>query len=489
MGMLKNIKRNIMSIGAIALVVGSFAVAAGVFTPTEANSGHQCKGYGDGRENSSNAIIRNGVCTPSEFLKKYKENKTGDLPAIYKHYGINVNDFKNAKPGVVTRSGDVKVDGKVVAKNAYTMGRTHDNRTGSKKITINGKTYWQRSDNSNQHSTEQAVMVVFDQFGRFKSAIINSCANPLIAVPTKPKPSAVCENVTINKTTTRNRYLVTAKASAKDGAKITGYTFDFGDGTKVKQNGHLMHHTYKKEGTYTVKVTVHTNIGDKTSTNCQGKVTVAPEPTVKVCEVNTGNIVTIKESEFDSKKHSKNLDDCEKITVCEIESGNVIEIRKPQFDSKKHSKDLDDCKSIKVCEVESGKVIEIRKTEFDDKKHSTNLDDCEDIEVCEVETGKIVTIRKTEFDETKHSNNFDDCKTIEVCEVETGKIVEIRKSELDESKHSTDLKDCEEKEVPPVEETPVELPTTGVADTLMQLLGLGAVTASALYYAASATRR
>ena len=423
MGMLNNIKRNILSIGVIALVVGSFAVAAGVFTPTEANSGHQCKGYGNGRENSSNAIIRNGVCTPSEFLKKYKENKTGDLPAIYKHYGINVNDFKNAKPGVVTRSGDVKVDGKVVAKNAYTMGRTHDNRTGSKKITINGKTYWQRSDNSNQHGAEQAVMVVFDQFGRFKSAIINSCGNPLVAVPTQPKPSAVCENVTINKTTTRNRYLVTAKASAKDGAKITGYTFDFGDGTKVKQNGRLMHHTYKKEGTYTVKVTVHTNIGDKTSTNCQGKVTVAPEPTVKVCEVNTGNIVTIKESEFDSKKHSKNLEDCEKITVCEVE------------------------------------------------------------------TGKIVTIRKTEFDETKYSNNFDDCKKITVCEVETGNVIEIRKSDLDDTKHSTDLTDCEEEEVPPVKETPAELPTTGVADTLMQLLGLGAVTASALYYAASATRR
>ncbi len=75
-------------------------------------------------------------------------------------------------------------------------------------------------------------------------------------------------------------------------------------------------------------------------------------------------------------------------------------------------------------------------------------------EVCELETGKIITIKKDEFDETKHSTNFDDCKTPE-----------------------------------PTPEVPVELPTTGLAGTLMQLFGLSTLTASIIYYAASASRR
>ena len=78
-----------------------------------------------------------------------------------------------------------------------------------------------------------------------------------------------------------------------------------------------------------------------------------PKPPVKieVCELDTKKIITIDEKDFDSKKHSKDLNDCKvvepnKITVCELDSKKVITIDEKDFDSKKHSKDLNDCKTI-----------------------------------------------------------------------------------------------------------------------------------------------
>ena len=65
-----------------------------------------------------------------------------------------------------------------------------------------------------------------------------------------------------------------------------------------------------------------------------------------VCELATKKIVTIKESQFDSTKYSKNLKDCEtpgKITVCELSTKKIVIINESQFDASKYSKDLSKC--------------------------------------------------------------------------------------------------------------------------------------------------
>ena len=69
---------------------------------------------------------------------------------------------------------------------------------------------------------------------------------------------------------------------------------------------------------------------------------------IKVCELDTKNIITIKENEYDKSKHSKNLADCEEkakpIKVCELDSKDIVTIEEKDFDSNKHSKNLEDCK-------------------------------------------------------------------------------------------------------------------------------------------------
>lgn len=103
---------------------------------------------------------------------------------------------------------------------------------------------------------------------------------------------------------------------------------------------------------------------------------------IEVCDLTTKKIVTIDEKDFDSTKHSKNLNDCKEvpatIQVCNLADNKIITINEKDFDSKKHSKNLADCeqKTIQVCDLNSKTIVTIDSKNFDSKKHSTNLADC-----------------------------------------------------------------------------------------------------------------
>jgi uncharacterized repeat protein (TIGR01451 family)/LPXTG-motif cell wall-anchored protein len=86
--------------------------------------------------------------------------------------------------------------------------------------------------------------------------------------------------------------------------------------------------------------------------------TCAPPKDIKVCELASKKIITIKEDQFDASKHSKNLKDCEanKITVCEIASKKIITIDENKFDASKHSKNLKDCETTPVTPAELPKT-------------------------------------------------------------------------------------------------------------------------------------
>lgn len=97
------------------------------------------------------------------------------------------------------------------------------------------------------------------------------------------------------------------------------------------------------------------------------------------------------------------------------------------------------------------------------------------ISVCELATNKIITIKETDFDSSKHTKDLSKCdvKTIQVCELSTKKIITIDESQFDSKKHTKDLGQC------------VELPHTGPTETILGLLGLGAIVASLGYFIAS----
>ncbi len=69
---------------------------------------------------------------------------------------------------------------------------------------------------------------------------------------------------------------------------------------------------------------------------------------------------------------------------------------------------------------------------------------------------------------------------ITVCDLTTKTIVTIKESAFDDTKYSKDLSKCDS-----VPTTPGELPTTGISDSILAIVGLGALVASISYYVMS----
>ncbi|MEO5691474.1 MAG: DUF11 domain-containing protein [Candidatus Saccharimonadales bacterium] len=111
--------------------------------------------------------------------------------------------------------------------------------------------------------------------------------------------------------------------------------------------------------------------------DCDDAVVELPVPEIKVCELSTFKIITIKEPAFNSNLHSKNLADCTRLQVCELSSNTVITIRETAFDATKHSKTLTDCENIQVCDLTTGQVITIAQNDFNANKHSKEPYDCQ----------------------------------------------------------------------------------------------------------------
>ncbi len=90
---------------------------------------------------------------------------------------------------------------------------------------------------------------------------------------------------------------------------------------------------------------------------------------ITVCEVNSGNIKTIKQSEYDAHPSlyaDKNSDKC-KVKVCDINSGSVITIQNDEYNAHKDkyaSSDSDKCKTITVCELSTKTVKTINKDTY-----------------------------------------------------------------------------------------------------------------------------
>lgn len=112
------------------------------------------------------------------------------------------------------------------------------------------------------------------------------------------------------------------------------------------------------------------------------KFKVKPLPVVDkditVCRLSDSTYpVTIKESEFDTAKYSKNPADCTKMIVCRLSDKTYpVTIKTSDFDSSKYSKDVNDC-NITVCRL-SDKVypVTIKASEFDSSKYSMSSADC-----------------------------------------------------------------------------------------------------------------
>lgn len=242
-------------------------------------------------ECSDNAIIRCGAMSSGTLKKKYAENDRG-LSKIFSHYNISATDIANsgsAKIGYVHTNGTVTVDGKVVATDAYTVGRSAS--LGGSKVKIDDGLYvYQGPDRLKSPLT---AFVFFTSDGTFKSAVLRVCGNPVKAKP-PVKLVYSCDLLTATKIS-RAEYEFVTKATAKNGARIVDYSYAFGDGSN-KVAGSSVRHSYAKDGTYTATVTVNVVADGSTKAvtrqTCKATVKVTPVVTpITVCDTDTKKII------------------------------------------------------------------------------------------------------------------------------------------------------------------------------------------------------
>ena len=216
---------------------------------------------------SNNSIMRCGATTAAEFKNKCNANAEGDLRAIYGHYWIPCD--VQVVEGQAFKDNTVRVNGRVVATNAQSIGRVQ--KPGDHAISIAGRTYWEAPNSSAFKSDGLPTFVALDAQGNFKYAIIKDCGNPIYATPTpptpppvppKPQPQYSCNALNITSiNTTKKRF--TASASASNGAQVVGYSFSFGDGKTLDSTNVTVDHEYAAPGSYTAKVTVKVKVGNE----------------------------------------------------------------------------------------------------------------------------------------------------------------------------------------------------------------------------------
>ncbi len=137
------------------------------------------------RDCDANAIMWCGAYGKTEWAYKVVggdgHNPAANIQAIYKAYGVSVDEMKVAVDGTVTKDGKVIVGGKTVATGAKSIGRQY--MPGSTKE--NG--VWIRPTSVSFKSDLDAF--VYMKNGKFEWAVVKSCGNAVTATPViTPKP-------------------------------------------------------------------------------------------------------------------------------------------------------------------------------------------------------------------------------------------------------------------------------------------------------------
>ena len=308
-------------------------------------------------------VVYCGTHSMSELQTAYSRT---EIKELYKEWYVTetmVQGGSNMREGVVDANGNITVDGRVVATSAITVqskAGTRQPQPQRSYKTSNGYTYYQYTTGQSFVDGPKSYNIYawFDNNGSFITGVIKDCGNPVWGNPTTPpaKPALTCDALQVTEIS-RNTFKFSVKATAKDGASITSYTYNFGDNNIKTTNSSEIQYTYAKEGNYKVTVTVNgkeTGEVKRQSEGCTKTIVVKPEPKMIVCVIEEGGkkyTKEIKKEEFNEKIHKTNLDECKeapaKIKVCIVEEGGkkyTKEIKKEEFNEKIHKTNLDECK-------------------------------------------------------------------------------------------------------------------------------------------------
>lgn len=341
--------------------------------------------------------------------------------------------------------------------------------------------------------------------GRIIAVPGDNC-NETVTVEEEKVPVFACESLKISDTINRTEFKFTATASAEN-ATIKSYTFDFGDSknetvTTSAKTASATHTYPDKAGTYTAKVTVTMSDGKTapSTKNCEVTVTVKEKeaPSIEIVKTVNGKEhikvdvgteftyeITVKNTGNVTLKDALVTDDAPKeVTLLSSSLGTIknnqwtytiAELKAGQSKSftikAKYAKYAGGTHENKVC-VDTP-TIPGKPDDCDEATTETH----EKIEVCDLNDNTVKTIERSEFDESHMTTDLSKCGDMEVCIISDKTTKTIAIKDYDQSTMTTDFSKCEE--------TPPELPKTGLDMFIGGGLGLGSITAAGYYWSAS----
>ncbi len=421
------------------------------------------------------AVVYCGTMSVAEARNKYDQR---DHAKVFSAMGISKSELSgDIRDGIVYQDGRVVVGGKTVATGAMMaargLGGTPISGTTASKVSVS------------RMGSAQTAMVKFDSNGRFLFAVMKPCGNPVTATPPKPpqpKPAAECKSLTLTKID-RTRYRFDARAEVKNGAKVRAYTFvttrngQRVDSETIRTSNLTARHNYTADraGTYTVRATVDTSVGQKSGPDCVKQFTVKPQPQQKTPDVDIEKFV----ENVKYKRVGVNVEYDYQINVTntgEIDLKNVVVTDTPD-------------QGITLVDASAGEIeSNVWTHTIPELKIGQKMEFTLTAKVPAYLAGKLTNTVCVDAPEVP--GNPDDCDKadvdvpkqpgkIEVCELATDTIITIDEEDFDSTLHSFNLDDC--KEAPVV----TELPKTGPAETALQLMGAMSLAGSSAYYLSS----
>lgn len=307
-----------------------------------------------------------------------------------------------------------------------------------------------------------SVTVTFSLSHEFGTTSTKTASCKVTVKPVKNvvKPAEVaCTALTLKKISDTT-YGLSATASATPGVpykqqagSISGYTYTVKDAngkvvkTINKAAGLPMQNSTSGNfiltpGNYTAQVVVHSNVGDKTGSQCTVKICVPQPPkTIQVCRLSDHQIVTINENDYTSSKYSKDLSQCQPVQVCDTTTGTLTSVYPSQIDGKRYTTDLSKCQKVTVCDLTTHQIVTISKSEANNSRYTTDLSQCQPVQVCDTTTGTLTKVYPSQVDNKRYTTDLSKCY-VQVCDTNSGTIVTVLKSEANADHYTTDLSQC-----------------------------------------------
>ncbi|NLA43151.1 DUF11 domain-containing protein [Candidatus Saccharibacteria bacterium] len=163
-------------------------------------------------------------------------------------------------------------------------------------------------------------------------------ADVIVDKECQEEPVYTCDALGINKIAD-NRYKFETGYTVKGGTfkSVTYIVRDANNNEVARINGapNAAEYTQSTPGKYTVEAVVTFTVNGQEvvadSAKCKGSFEVAEQPgEIKVCRLEDKQIINIKESDFDSNKHSMNLADCDEVLVTPTPTTPVAPTELPQ---------------------------------------------------------------------------------------------------------------------------------------------------------------